>query len=284
MSLQKFLALLAVVDNGSISKAAEQMGYTQSAVSRMIADLEREWGVELLRRNKSGIVVTSEGSHMLPTIRAIAADCHELNYSVQELRGIHAGLIRVGTFTTVADYWIPQLLKSFQQLYPNIAFKLINGESYEEIEEWIRRGEVDCGFVRMPATSDLQAHFLKKDQLSAVLPVDHPLAEAETYPTAQLESESIIKLKVDREISQFLEGLPFQYEVSSDHTILSMVESGVGVSIMHSLMADRCRYHVVWKPLDKTQYRDIGIAVHKNARVSSVTRLFVEHVCKVFEK
>ena len=138
--------------------------------------------------------------------------------------------------------------------------------------------------MRMPAASDLQTHFLKRDQLAAVLPADHPLADAKIYPTAQLEGESIIKLKVDREISQFLEGLPFQYEVSSDHTILSMVESGVGISIMHSLMADVCRHKVVWKPLDRTECRDIGLATHKTARISSVARLFVEHVCNAFEK
>lgn len=279
MSLQKYMALLASVDTGSMSKAALQLGYTQSAVSRMIADLEQDWGVELLRRGRAGIEITSDGQQLLPVIRSIAADCAELDYTVRELHGIQTGLIRVGTFTTAADCWIPALLKSFQQLYPNIAFNLINSESYDQIEDWIRRGQVDCGFVRLPAASDLQVRFLKRDMLAAVLPPEHKLANAPVYPVEQLKNECIIKLKIDREISRFLEGFPVQYEVSSDHTILSMVESGVGVSIMHSLMADACRYKVVWKPLDREEYRDIGIATGKNAHLSSATRLFVDHVC-----
>lgn len=279
MSLQKYFALLSTVETGSISKAARQLGYTQSAVSRMIADLEQEWGVELLRRSRSGIEITSEGQQILPALRAIAAGCSELDYTVKELHGIQTGLVKVGTFTTAEDCWIPALLKSFQKLYPNIAFNLINGESYEQIEEWIRRGQVDCGFVRMPAASDLQVRFLKQDHLAAVLPPEHPLANAAVYPMAQLKNETLIKLKIDREIGRFLEGLTVQYEVSSDHTIFSMVESGVGVSIMHSLMAEDCRYQVVWKPIDQTEYRDIGIATGKSAHLSSVTKLFVEHVC-----
>ena len=279
MSLQKYFALLNTIDTGSISKAAQKLGYTQSAVSRMIADLEREWGVELLRRGHGGVEVTSEGQQLLPAIRTIAAGCSELDYTVRELHGIQTGLLRIGTFTTVEDCWIPGLLKSFQNLYPNISFSLIHSESYEQIEQWIRRGQVDCGFVRMPVASDLQIHFLKRDQLAAVLPPMHTLANAQVYPTAQLKNESIIKLESDREISRFLEGFPVQYEVSSDHTIFSMVEAGVGVCIMHSLMADNCRYHVVWKPLDRTEYRDIGIATGKTSHLSSVARLFVEHVC-----
>ena len=70
------------------------------------------------------------------------------------------------------------------------------------------------------------------------------------------------------------------YQVSSDHTILSMVESGLGVSIMHSLGARSDRYRVTWKPFDVHQYRDIGIATAKGARLSGAARLFVAYVCK----
>lgn len=279
MNLQKYIALLTTVETGSISKAAAQLGYTQSAVSRMVADLETQWGVSLLHRSRAGIEITAEGQQLLPIIRSIAAGCSELSYTVQELHGIQTGLIRVGAFTTVADCWIPGLLKSFQELYPNISFKLLSAESYEEIEDWIRHGKVDCGFVRMDAAADLQTRFLKQDMLMAVLPENHPLAHAPVYPVERLQEEPLIKLRIDREISRFLEGFPVQYEVSSDHTILSMVESGIGVSVMHGLMADTRRYKVVWKPLDKSEYRDIGIAISKTARLSSAASLFVEHVC-----
>lgn len=284
MSLQKYAALLKTVEQGSISRAAEQMGYTQSAVSRMITDLEEEWGVELLRRSRAGIEISSVGERLLPILQSIAADCAELEYTVGELHGLHTGLIRVGSFTSVSDLWIPRLLMSFQKMYPNIEFELMNSENYSQIEEWIRHGKVDCGFVSLPTISDLQTSFLKRDMLVAVMPESHPMASVPVFPIERLAGEPFIKLKedVDYEITRFLDHLPsppkLRYEVSSDHTILAMVESGLGISIMHSLIAETSRYRVVWKNFDVRQYRDIGIATAKNARLSSAAKLFVAHV------
>jgi tetratricopeptide (TPR) repeat protein len=174
MSLQKYLALLKTVELGSISLAAEQMGYTQPAVSRMIADLEAQWKVELLRRNRSGLEPSAACLQLLPILRSLQADCDALNFAVSEIHGAHTGLVRVGIFTSVADMWIPGLMKSFRQQYPKIEFELINMESYVEIESNIRQGKVDCGFVRLPTAHDLQVHFLMRDELVAVLPPDHP--------------------------------------------------------------------------------------------------------------
>ena len=284
MSLQKYLALLKTVELGSISLAAEQMGYTQPAVSRMIADLEAQWKVELLRRNRSGLEPSAACLQLLPILRSLQADCDALNFAVSEIHGAHTGLVRVGIFTSVADMWIPGLMKSFRQQYPKIEFELINMESYVEIESNIRQGKVDCGFVRLPTVHDLQVHFLMRDELVAVLPPEHPLADAPVFPVAQLADAPFIRLreKEDLEVSQFLDRIPdapdFCYEVGSDHTALSLVEQGLGMTITHSLIANNPRYNVVCKRFDKGQYRDIAIATAKNARLAGTTKLFVEHV------
>ena len=284
MSLQKYLALLKTVELGSISLAAEQMGYTQPAVSRMIADLEAQWKVELLRRNRSGLEPSAACLQLLPILRSLQADCDALNFAVSEIHGAHTGLVRVGIFTSVADMWIPSLMKSFRQQYPKIEFELINMDSYVEIESNIRQGKVDCGFVRLPTVHDLQVHFLMRDELMAVLPPDHPLADAPVFPVAQLADAPFIRLreKEDLEVSQFLDRIPdapdFCYEVGSDHTALSMVEQGLGMTITHSLIANNPRYNVVCKRFDRGQYRDIAIATAKNARLAGTTKLFVEHV------
>ncbi len=289
MSLQKYIALLKAVDLGSISLAAEQLGYTQPAVSRMIADLEKEWGVELLHRSRAGLSISSAGKHLLPLLRTIAADCEELDFMVNELHGLHTGLVRVGTFTSVANMWMPSLLVSFQRLFPGIEFELLNSENYSEIEDWIIHGKVDCGFVNMPTMNDLQAAFLKRDRLMAVLPQEHPLADSPVFPLARLQDELFIKLRedTDNELSHFLGNLRRQpkvrYEVNSDHMILSMVECGLGISVMHSLLADMNRYRVVWKEFDIQQHRDIGIATLKQARLSSAAKRFVSHVAQLAE-
>ena len=282
MSLQKYKALVTVVELGSISRAAQQLGYTQSAVSRMIVDLEDKWEMELLHRGKGGVQLTSAGQQLLPVLRAITEDCRRLEDTLAELKGMQTGLLRLGTFTTAADRWIPDLLKAFAQEYPHICFKLHNSESYDEIQDWIRHGQVDCGFVRLPAPNDLQATLLKEDMLVAVLPVDHPLAAEPCLSPEQLVGQPVIKLEKDREIDRFLEHLPEPpnvcYEVSSDHTVLSMVENGLGISIMHSLIADTDRYRVVWKALKQPNVRQIGVAVPRAARLTTPVKTFVDFI------
>jgi len=290
MSLQKYIALLKAAELGSISRAAEQMGYTQPAVSRMIADLEKEWNVELLRRGRNSLEVSTACERLLPVLRALQADSEELEYLVGEFHGIRSGHVRVGSFTSVSDMWIPKLLKSFQEQYPNIEFDVINMDTYVEVEDWIRHGKVDCGFVSLPTTNDLDTHFLMRDELVAVLPPNHPMADAEVFPVRALEGAPFINCreKADYEVFRFLERIPYKpqqrYEASSDHTILAMVESGLGIGISYSLIADTSRYNIVWKRFDHGQHRDIGIATAKNARLTSAAKLFIDHVRAYFGK
>lgn len=290
MGLQKYIALLKAAELGSISRAAESMGYSQPAVSHMIADLEKDWDVKLLHRGKNGLEVSTACERLLPILRALYADFEELEYTVGEFHGIQSGHVRVGSFTSVSDMWIPKLLKSFQEKYPNIEFEVINMDTYVEVEDWIRHGKVDCGFVSLPTINDLDTHFLMRDELVAVLPSNHPLANADKFPITALEGAPFINCRetADYEVFRFLESIPYKpeqrYEASNDHTILAMVEYGLGMGISYSLIADNSRYNIVWKRFDHGQHRDIGIATAKNARLTSAAKLFVDHVCSQFSQ
>jgi len=286
--MNRYITFLKVLDLNSITKAAEALDYTQSAVSQMIQSLEKELQLNLIRRSRNGVTLTDEGRKLLPSIERTVNEYNRLLEKDREILGLEDGLIRIGTFDTVANMWMPELLATFGREYPNIEFDLFNSERYGEIEDWIRQGKVDCGFVCMPTVNDLRTWFLKRDMLVAALPPDHPMAAEPVFPVAKLEGESVIKLKVAHEICRFLDQLAappeLRYGVSSDHAILSMVEHGLGISIMHSLMAGKDRYKVVWKELDEEHYRDIGIATAKNVRLPSAARLFVEHVRRYAEK
>ena len=96
MSIRKYIAYLKTIETGSITHAAAQLGYTQSAISRMIADLEDSWGVKLLTRNRSGIEISSEGLTLLPKLQAICKDYEDLNYAISELHGLSSGSIGWG--------------------------------------------------------------------------------------------------------------------------------------------------------------------------------------------
>ncbi len=283
MSIRKYIAYLRTVETGSITQTANELGYTQSAVSKMIADLESEWNVRLLNRGRSGIELTSEGLTLLPAIRAVVKEYNDLGFAVSELHGFQSGLLRIGSFTSLSTSVLPDLLKTFHEKRPNIRIQLLNGE-YEEVGGWLRRGAVDCAFLALPAAPEFETTFLLRDSFVAILPEGHPLADEPVFAVKNLAETDFVKLNElpDTEVDRFLDSLPIQprvtYEASNDFALLAMVECGLGVSIVHDLILHPQHYRLVRRPLDVTHYRNVGLCVRRDAAPSSLTKLFLDHV------
>lgn len=286
MDLAKYQVFLKAAELGNITRAAAELGYTQSAVSRIIADLEREWGAVLMTRNRAGVVLTSAGAALLPRVRAVCNADRELSEQIAALHGLTCGTIRVGTFNSFSVHCLPQIMKSFLERYPDIRFEIVTHIEYREIEDWVAGGHVDCGFVALPTSLELDTIPLRRDQHMAVLPADHPLAQAEFYPVSRFGEDPFIKLEDDRdrEILRIFERYHvrpnIRYAVNDDYAAMTMVESGLGVSVLTELVLQRNPYHIVTKPLDPPQYRDVGLAVRDRKNASPATARFLAHVAE----
>ncbi len=158
MNIQKYMAFVKTVEYGSFTKAAKILNYSQSGISRMINDLEKEWKVVLLERGKAGVKLTSDGMKLLPYARNVCMEYEKLQMEVDGLNGLQSRIIRIGTFSSVATHWLPNIIKEFQKAYPGIDYELLLGD-YTEIEEWISEGRVDYGFLRLPTCSDFETVF-----------------------------------------------------------------------------------------------------------------------------
>ena len=113
MNILKYMAFIKTVEYGSFTKAAEILHYSQSGISRMISDLEKEWKVSLLRRSRAGVQLSSDGQRLLPYAQRVCEEYQKLQNKVCELNGIQSGLIRIGTFSSVATHWLPNIIKEF---------------------------------------------------------------------------------------------------------------------------------------------------------------------------
>ena len=158
MSISKYQVFLKVVSCGTFTKAAEALNFTQSGVSHAVQALEDELGITLLSRNRGGVVLTADGRALLPRVEALCAAHHALMQSAADLKGLDAGLVKVATFSSVSAQWLPSILKSFGDVYPNIEFEVVDADFYGQTEEWILQGKVDCGFLRLPSAKSLCAH------------------------------------------------------------------------------------------------------------------------------
>ena len=283
MNIQKYQALIKTVELGSFTKAAESLGYTQSAVSRMIADLEKEWKVTLLERNKSNLNLTADGMSILPYAKKLCNEYERLKMQVDSIHGLEKGVIRIGTFSSVATHWLPNIIKEFQKDYPGIDYELLLGD-YTEIEEWIVEGRVDCGFLRLPAVRPMDSIFLENDELKAIIPKDHPMAECEKFPIEKLCEEKFMLLEkgAREEISELFERNELEPDVHfttwDDYAVMSMVESGLGVSILPELILKRVPYDIAAKSLDVEAFRKIGFCVKDMKTVPHVVRKFMEYL------
>ena len=127
MSIKKYEVLLKVVELGSLTKAAEASGCSQSAVSHILNDLEAEFGFTILKRSRGGVQLTENGARILPSVRGILNYNEQLRQTEASIRGLDTGVIRIGTVTSVAVQWLPGILKQFTEQHPGIEFKLFNG-------------------------------------------------------------------------------------------------------------------------------------------------------------
>lgn len=284
-ALQKYEALIETVDTGSFTKAAAALSYTQSGVSRMVAELERSWGIKLLVRGRGGVELTSDGRMILPYVRDIVSIQRSLQMEVDNLSGLRSGVIRIGTFSSVAAQWLPNVIERFQADYPGIDYELSIG-NYAEIRAWIASGRVDCGFLVLPVEEDFDTISLGSDRLLAVLPPDHALAQKQVVKLADFEGEPFLldEKGTDTMVTDLFRKAGIAPEINlktpDDYVIMSMIESGLGMSILPELILERAPYDLAIRPLDVNPIREIGFAVRSQAGASLAVRTFEEYLTR----
>ena len=282
-NIQKYIAFVKTVEFKSFTKAAEQLAYAQSSVSKMIADLENEWHLSLLERSRNGVELTSDGLKVLPYVRKIVDDFMQMQDSINEINEIKTGIIRIGTFSSVATHWMPNIINAFQKDYPNIEYELLTGD-YDEIENWLKDGRVDCGFLRLPTQGKFDTIFLEDDRLAVVLPKNHPLAKKELIEPNDLNGQPFMLLEHGgkTEISEFLEEYNLHPKIKfttwDDYAIMSMAESGQGIAILPRLILKRIPYDIEIRDLSVLAQRKIGLALRSQSSASSAVKRFIDYL------
>lgn len=227
--------------------------------------------------------VTSDGVKLLPQIRRISNEHEILMRQIEELHDMQSGLIRIGTFSSVATHWLPNMIKIFKKDYPKIHFELLLGD-YIEIESWISEGRVDFGFLRLPPKTDLETIFLEQDRLLVVIPQDHPLSNSDKFPINELLDSPFILLEKgsNSDVTKIFEKHQIFPQVHfttwDDSAIMSMVESGLGISILPELVLQRIAYQIVAKELEVPAFRKIGIAMREQKSLSLAVKRFLDYL------
>lgn len=282
-NIQKYLAFVKAAELGNLTEVGKKLNYSQSGISRMISDLEEEWGITLLKRDKYGVHLTTDGESILPYARNLCVEFDRLQRQVDDVKGILYGVIRIGAFSSVASHWLPSIIKKFHEDFPGVDYNIMIGD-YTEIEQWLTNGEVDCAFLRLPVSKEFYVQELQKDPLMAVIPADHQYADADCFPLKEFEKKPFLlaeqrsKTDISALFDKYNLSPRVQFSTWDDYAVLSMVEKGLGIAILPKLILEGITYNVIIKPLEVPAFRDIGFVVKDIDSIPYAVKRFMEYL------
>ncbi len=284
MTLSQLRNLLMVSETGSFSAAALELGSAQSAVSYAVAELERDLGVKLLERGRFGARPTRIGIRVADHARQMLGLGDAIRQEASLERGVLEGTLRVATFRSVASHILPKAIAKLTRRYPKLQVQLIEPEGdVPELERVLLSRRADVAFLQAPYPKDALVWNLLVDPYIALLPKDYPLV-GQTISRAELLGSPLILYDNDDKCGvvaqKYLKdtALPRRaatYHVREDSTIFSLVEQGLGVSVVPELAFKDLPDSVARVPLSEPLERIIGVAILPSSLKVPAVRAFL---------
>jgi DNA-binding transcriptional LysR family regulator len=281
-----FAALQAVADEGSFARAADRLGYTQSALSQQIRALEGIVGMRLLERRtgRTPLGPTEAGALLLRHARRIVASVQAADADLDALREGSRGHLRVGTFQTVGTGLLPQLLARFAVEQPDVEVSLVEAVRTDELTALVETGAVDLSFIVLPAGGEpLETEPLMDDHWMLVVPADSPLAgRSSRVPARALADLTLVAYKYalpyNPEQQLELRGIEPRVLLRTDETatVLGLVAAGVASAVLPRLVVDPADHRISAIPIDHLlPPRRIGLMWHRDRYRSAALDHFV---------
>lgn len=283
MDTAKCAALLLAVELGSLSAAAERLGYTVSGMSRMILSLEDDLGFRLLNRSRAGVEPTRECALLLGAMRELTRWGESCRQLAAQVRGLETGRVRVGMSYPAYYPVLTEAVTGFSREHPGVEIELVEGTS-SVLSGMLERHEAD--FCIMSRRSGAHAWTpLTSDSLAVWLPANHPLANRESYPAAELANEAYIDISPGEETdnSRFLaeRGISVRRRASTSdiYGALSLVGAGLGVALVNTLLAKDVdgSGRTVLLPIDPPYTVEIGAAYQPRGEQSPAAGRFTDY-------
>lgn len=283
MDVKKVSALLTAVEKGSLTSAAAELGYTQSGLTHMMNTLEAELGLNLLVRSKSGVHLSPAGQELLPHMHALVEASAALEGSADRLRMRDFSTLRLGTYSSIARQWLPSIMAEFRRNCPDTDVN-IDVCPITEIYDGVRGDEFDCALASYQEALCQGVNWipLMDDALLAVLPASWE--EMDRFPLQNFDGQEFLMPSAGFE----LDILPLfalavgrvrpaiRYTNLDDGSIVSMVEHGLGVSILSDLIMRDMTEDVRKVPLDPPAWRSLGIIYGERKQNDKKVRRFVK--------
>ena len=283
MNTQRIKVLIKAIEQGSLTKAGEMLGYTQSYLTQAMKAYEEEIGFPLLVKTNRGVEATNEAKILLPAMRELIRCEEKLNQEMAEIQGLRKGNLRIGSFPSMSVYWVPQILQYFQNNYPDVVFR-IEEIGHEEMLHGLMEGSLDMALMSDPKKPNIDFIPILEDPMLVVMPLGHKLARYDRVPVSKLKKQPFIMTyeSYDLDPYRIFEKAGFIPEVKyfsrDDFAVLSMVQKGLGLAIIPQLTISEFPGKYEARKLEPDSYRTMGIALKSLADAGPLTRFVIKYI------
>ena len=278
MDTLKVKLFLLVAKHKSFSAVAEEFSYTPSAISHMADALETELGVKLFNRTNKGVCLTEDGQKLHDKFLSMANAEQELIKEAAALDSQNRHYLRIGTYSSIALYYLPSILQSFKREFPSVK-TTITVDDY--MHDWLKKGVVDVILADHLMGDDLWQPLLE-DEYVAVVP-ESEFASQEEINVQDLYKHTFIK-STEELLENYLDYSRFSdiIEVKSieDNSLIFMVKEKLGITILPKLSINILPAGVKALKLTPGVKRTIGV-IYDPKRASWACERFVRHIKKV---
>ena len=251
MNVRQIEAFRAVIETGSVTRAADAMGISQPAVSKLLAALARECGFDLFRRRGNRISPTAEAMALAGEVERVFVGVESVSRFAVDIRDLRAGQLSIAAFPAISARVLPPIITAFRTRHPAVAVSLVSRSS-RPLVDWIAGQRADIGIGLMKAeTPNVVYENLGSFAAVCVCHPKHPLAKKRVIHAADLAGENFIELGAeDRSrfrVDEAFEGLGIRrnlvIEAQQSEAACAFAAAGAGVSVVEPFSADGFRPH-----------------------------------------
>lgn len=285
MDIKKFEALSAIVSFGSLCKAAAKLNYSQPGLTSMINRLEDELGLTLLVRSSKGVKLTERGAELMPVIQKLLASYEELEVALTHYREKRETVIYIGAYPSTAILWLPKAISYLKKEYPVLDVIVKTGLG-QEILEWVEDGSVDIAVFSKHFKAENAWISLAKDRYCAVFPKG--MRTEKIFNIKDFEGQKFLmpSMHADLDVLQALLDNKVTPNISrvsvDDPTVISMVERGLGISMISELVLEAYAKDksIQALPIKQESYRELGISIKSTKNITPELKKFISCIKK----
>jgi len=243
ISLRKLEVFVHIANSGQVTRASEELGLSQSAVSMALANLEQVHGGQLFQRRGRRLLVNDRGRLLLPYAQEILQQVDNFTTMLEDSQERPMGHLHIGASTTIGNYLLPILMARIAQLYPQSRVQLHIANS-EQIAQAVRTGDLDLGLIEGPChVAELECRPWRADELVVITGAAHPWTQLKMVDRKKLLSANWIVREAgsgtrevfEAALGSSLAAMRSTLELGHTEAIKKAVEAGLGVSCLSRL-------------------------------------------------